>query len=330
MSRRLRGICTTTNLSQTIPYKGETLKYTTPALIYNETITMALEVLEPKVLTTLHLNEKTDTATSNNEAERGNNTEFGLFGKLPAELQLKIWKMAIQVPRIIHLDFTFKLKKEFPEEMNIITPQVVSRTRPPAMLHTCQNSRAEASKVYQQFHKNPLVNPIIYNPSLDTILMNSIPVFHAFVTDFFGYFGSGNDDDDTIPMTRVAVLSAETGDRQENRPTPYLPWAPFHLGQKIARDPNIQHVSFIKDFEESNSQPQQLVIHPSAIVNRAFDAWYPVVMRADLAADIEGYDWYLTNVEVAYEHSKHRYSNRPPKTVTLECCTLKQLQARHG
>lgn len=71
------------------------------------------------------------------------------FLSLPAKLRQKIWNLAIQRPRIIELTTS-------------TTYSTVSRAPVPALLHTCQESRAIALQHYTISFATPATSPKVY------------------------------------------------------------------------------------------------------------------------------------------------------------------------
>jgi hypothetical protein len=77
------------------------------------------------------------------------------FSKLPAEIQIQIWKEVAQIPRIIEIR-TRRIWEDGPK----ITWTDRAIPAIPAILHTCFDARKEGLKVYFVFQvRSPYYNP---------------------------------------------------------------------------------------------------------------------------------------------------------------------------
>ncbi|KAE9379376.1 hypothetical protein N431DRAFT_553610 [Stipitochalara longipes BDJ] len=74
-------------------------------------------------------------------------TEFHLFNKLPPELQQRIWKFSLPGPRTI-----FLTSPKGRSGLEIFQP----KSRPPAILQVCAQSRAVALRILQPAFENPV------------------------------------------------------------------------------------------------------------------------------------------------------------------------------
>ena len=90
---------------------------------------------------------------------------FTLFSKFPAELQLKIWEIAMPGPRIIKIGLLWELG-DFPLYQK--SPKV------PSLLHACHDSRAVAIKKIKPHFENASRMPIYCDFENDTIHFESI------------------------------------------------------------------------------------------------------------------------------------------------------------
>ncbi|KAE8447618.1 hypothetical protein EG329_010589 [Mollisiaceae sp. DMI_Dod_QoI] len=95
-------------------------------------------------------------------------TSFSFFTKLPSELRFQIWNISI-------------LEYVNDSLMNVIVPvlwdarQRVFRSsrKPPVLLHTCKESRAEAQKIYQlRFASSPEFARVYFSYEHDILLLN--------------------------------------------------------------------------------------------------------------------------------------------------------------
>lgn len=121
-------------------------------------------------------------------------SSFTKSNDLPSELRLKIWKAAAFIPRAVDVwckDINLGRRRRFRRRHY----KILSRTRPPAILWTCRESRNEGLKHYalefgttKDFGDLVVVSkPRTYiNPSVDTIYL---PRPYHFIP-----FRQGNDD----------------------------------------------------------------------------------------------------------------------------------------
>ena len=71
-------------------------------------------------------------------------TAFHLFPMLPSELRIKIWNIALLLPRVV----TVSCKKERLNRTRHFTKCFVSQTPAPVLLHVCRESRLEGFLTY--------------------------------------------------------------------------------------------------------------------------------------------------------------------------------------
>lgn len=97
---------------------------------------------------------------------------FELFPKLPTEIRLKIWKLALPGPRIVKVR---PCSVKFMEELaagDMTKHTFVSPTKAPSILFVCGESRKEAMKTYQlsfgsEHHNIP--STVYFNFDLDML-----------------------------------------------------------------------------------------------------------------------------------------------------------------
>lgn len=103
---------------------------------------------------------------------------FFHFRDLPKNVRLEIWKFAASVPRVVSAfeahDFDFDMSAPVYETV------MISRTRPPAMLSVCQESRLTGLEIYKAMDEGIRTKggsfgaqveiPIYVNPEVDTVL----------------------------------------------------------------------------------------------------------------------------------------------------------------
>jgi hypothetical protein len=90
-----------------------------------------------------------------------------------------------------------------------------------------------------------MASPFYYNPSLDNILVQDPNVLGEFVKGVFGYYGNDLQEDETIPMSRVAIFDVDFHCRPSRRHFLFeRDWTPLFIGQKVARDSRIQSLTF--------------------------------------------------------------------------------------
>jgi hypothetical protein len=95
-------------------------------------------------------------------------TKFEFFADLPAEIRLKIWKLAQPGPRRVDVIFS----------MNYFNYQHRFRVDIPILLHVCQESRFESLKKYKLSFHHPLGwNPCYFDFECDMLFL---PKFSAF------------------------------------------------------------------------------------------------------------------------------------------------------
>jgi hypothetical protein len=94
-------------------------------------------------------------------------SEFHLFQALPSELRLRIWGIALSIPRSINITCdTGTFQRGIPRSPKSFR----SSDRPPALLHVCRESRLEALRVYKPFFQTESSPKYIYVAfSQDTI-----------------------------------------------------------------------------------------------------------------------------------------------------------------
>ena len=102
-------------------------------------------------------------------------TEFHQFPKLPLELQLEVWKLAIAEPRVVAIKTTTANSWEKVDgRMERNTNYYLKLTNTiPATLHTCQISRQEALKTYKPSFQAQIGKPIYFNGVKDILFFNS-------------------------------------------------------------------------------------------------------------------------------------------------------------
>lgn len=76
-------------------------------------------------------------------------TTFHLFPLLPSELRIKVWNLALSVPRVV----TVSCEKEILNRTRRFVKSFASKTAVPALLHTCRESRLEGFLTYAPVFK---------------------------------------------------------------------------------------------------------------------------------------------------------------------------------
>ncbi|CZS93657.1 uncharacterized protein RCO7_09477 [Rhynchosporium graminicola] len=98
--------------------------------------------------------------------------QFAFFPKLPAELRLMIWELALPGERIVRIQ---EFVESSPHDRILQAYQCIgSKARVPTLLHVCHESRTLALKHYTIILKNRLLKPTYFNPDLDTLLFASL------------------------------------------------------------------------------------------------------------------------------------------------------------
>jgi hypothetical protein len=79
-------------------------------------------------------------------------SSFHLFPKLPSELRIKVWNLALSFPRVVTVSCL--REREQSDSTRRFTKAFVSRTPVPALLHTCRESRLEGFLTYEPMFKS--------------------------------------------------------------------------------------------------------------------------------------------------------------------------------
>jgi hypothetical protein len=104
------------------------------------------------------------------------NQEFTIFGQLPVELRLEIWKKAIPEPRTIRIH-TISVDIQG----TLFHKSVAFRAATPALLHTSQESREEALKVYTLAFEDNLINPVYFDFKRDVLAFPNLFCLEIFI-----------------------------------------------------------------------------------------------------------------------------------------------------
>ena len=127
-------------------------------------------------------------------------------------------------------------------------------------------------------------------------------------------------------LTRLAIRNVRFHSPERDIDEYSVDYSPHAIASKIALAPSPpQKVTFIRDSDQNQTEPSQLQL----VVE-------PFVTNPDGAAPLEQhvlnnkYDTFLLNVAAAYPAWIHRTRKRGKlsKKLILECCTLKQFEAR--
>jgi hypothetical protein len=120
---------------------------------------------------------------------------FTSFPKLPAEVRLKIWSLALPGPRVITIAPDYSSAPEFfdPEHPHSTRYKARACTKPvPALLHCSFESRAVALKSYElSFRTNLQKKPIYFDFRKDSLCMINIPALHSFMRFWLEDSGRG-------------------------------------------------------------------------------------------------------------------------------------------
>ena len=133
---------------------------------------------------------------------------FTLFPRLPTELRLKIWHLAMPGPRTITLQYKFRRRARL-ESALPYTASWTSKDLNPAALQVCHESRYEALEIYEQafgthacsgrkvyfdFEQDTLKFGGEENYSESDGILNGAPgyIYPAGTTDWLGLFLSGD------------------------------------------------------------------------------------------------------------------------------------------
>jgi hypothetical protein len=102
-------------------------------------------------------------------------TSFHLFSQFPEAIRLQIWLYAALVPRVVEIhEFHSNSYGSHLPKSGEQTSRVESKTRPPAVLHACRESRKLGlENVFEPAYANcsnvnySILPPIYINPALD-------------------------------------------------------------------------------------------------------------------------------------------------------------------
>lgn len=103
-------------------------------------------------------------------------TSFSLFPNLPKELQLKIWGFAAYVPQVVRLRAPLDLCDCIGY---VYLPKLKVESAPPAILHTCSEARAVASKSYMKWFignveaQSTPKNTVFVNEQVDVVIVRT-------------------------------------------------------------------------------------------------------------------------------------------------------------
>jgi hypothetical protein len=76
-------------------------------------------------------------------------SSFHLFPQLPSELRLKVWNLALSVPRVVSVT----CQRERPHGTRRFVKSFLSKTGVPPILHACRESRLEGFLTYKPMFK---------------------------------------------------------------------------------------------------------------------------------------------------------------------------------
>jgi hypothetical protein len=98
---------------------------------------------------------------------------FTLFPKLPVELRLQIWELALLGSRIIAIKSKFEDGSPTnPEALGMQPEYRVSSSPQPALLHTTSESRPVPLKHYEETLRDTLMNgPVYFDFKIDTLYL---------------------------------------------------------------------------------------------------------------------------------------------------------------
>lgn len=135
---------------------------------------------------------------------------FTNFRKLPIELQLKIWTIAIIDigPRIVHIVGLKNFKHNAASTFE-------AKTKPPLLLSVCHDSRIEALKRYSLMFHDVLVHPTYFDVNVDVFYMGSILDLVYFVRL---HREEGSSHISPRELTNVRTLALGTGSSQNYHP----------------------------------------------------------------------------------------------------------------
>jgi hypothetical protein len=74
---------------------------------------------------------------------------FDRFGELPDDVQLNVWRYAASVPRVVSVFERHTSNDILAPDEQRSKAMVMSKTRPPAVLGVCQESRSTTLEIYR-------------------------------------------------------------------------------------------------------------------------------------------------------------------------------------
>ncbi|PMD32938.1 hypothetical protein L207DRAFT_590012 [Hyaloscypha variabilis F] len=100
---------------------------------------------------------------------------FDRFRELPKNVRLHVWLYAASVPRVVSV-FEMHTVKGRPNADAMFETVMISRTRPPAIISVCHESRSTALQIYKAMDEDVRTKgtqfdaPIYVNPKVDIVL----------------------------------------------------------------------------------------------------------------------------------------------------------------
>lgn len=148
--------------------------------------------------------------------------EFRFFSSLPAELRLEVWRLSCQ-PRVVEVRYA------------AATDTYHSTAAPPAIVQVCQESRAEAARIYRRgFQTRGQEHYIHFCPYLDVLYIPR--------DGEMGYDDTARDFARLIPDTARSVLSLAI---DHVKTDVIRPWEPYNKFCIIQSFPNLQQAFLV-------------------------------------------------------------------------------------
>jgi hypothetical protein len=118
---------------------------------------------------------------------------FQRFTELPFEIREQIWEYALpDNQNVVIIGGPIGRDSRYPWDQKGIHNGNLVSYRPPALLHTCKQSRTVGLKTYPRCFNKQLGIPILFNLSKDLLLFSDDRSFNRFLKTTFNTYG-GND-----------------------------------------------------------------------------------------------------------------------------------------
>jgi hypothetical protein len=206
---------------------------------------------------------------------------FPLFGSLPSELRIKIWKHAFPKPRIVHVRY------------NRAVQQYTSKSRPPALLYVCVESRS----LFLSTYTNLILSP-----------RHESAVFIDFERDtlFFDHLDCSPDGDLSLDLARSPHSKRILRCAIDSQLWEVLRVFRYESLSEVKLMPNLKTIALVmsKDYERGT---QHRITDPDGHGN--------IFMEVDsniVGSEIRQVHWYVESIRWELKHGLENHWNDPP------------------